>query len=278
MFLLVATVLTSAFGLIVKSAQHTRRNPVAVGFINYIFAAVAGGVVLFVDGEWHPDLATVIIGSLTGIFYVTAFWFLVIAIRQGGVAVTMAIVRLAILIPILCSILVWSEIPSTGQTIGIIFVCLALPFLSAGVGGNGATAINGTIWLIVALFVTTGFCHLSPKLLREVVPQGQITVYLFSLFGTSGLVSVFLIRWMRVPFHRRDYGHGILQGLCNLLGTFSIAMTLKYLPATFVFPFTSAAGVVLTTAAGTLVWKEKLGRSAYVGIALSIVALALVNG
>lgn len=241
-----------------------------------MFAGLAGAAILMLDPDWNPDLATILIGGVTGVFYVVAFWFLVIAVKQGGVAVTMAIVRLGVLMPILCSIFIWHESPSMIQTLGILMVCLSLPFLSIGVAGNNTT-LGSTAWLIGALFVATGFCHLSPKLFREVAPQGHETVYLASLFGVAGLLSFLFIKQQGIVLHRRDYGHGILQGGCNLLATFSLAMTLKYLPGTLVFPFTSAAGVAMTTAAATIVWKEKLGIYAYVGIALSILALVLIN-
>ncbi len=247
-----------------------------MGSINYMFAAVASGFILFADQAWHPDAATVLIGMATGVFYVVAFWFLVIAVRQGGVAITMAIVRLGVLIPILCSIFVWNETPSVAQTVGILFVCISLPLLSISVGGNDMS-LGRAVWLIGVLFVTTGFCHLSPKLFRELAPQGQETVYLFSLFSVAGVLSLAFIKNQGIPVQRRDYGHGILQGICNLLGTYSIAMTLKYLPGTYVFPFTSAAGVALTTAAATIFWKEKPGLYAYLGIALSIISLVLIN-
>ena len=268
--------LASVFGLVVKSAQHTGRNPLAVGSINYMFAGLAGGAILILDSSWNPDLATILIGGITGVFYVVAFWFLVIAVKQGGIAITMAIVRLGVLVPILCSVFIWHESPSMIQTVGILLVCLSLPFLSVGVSGKD-TSLGSTVWLIGALFVATGFCHLSPKLFREVAPQGQETVYLASLFGVAGLLSFLFIRQQGIILQRRDYGHGILQGACNLLATFSLAMTLKYLPGTLVFPFTSAAGVAMTTAAATIVWKEKLGIYAYVGIALSVLALILIN-
>jgi len=275
-FLILATGLTSVFGLVVKSADHTGRNPVSVGSINYMFAAIASGLILLADQAWQPDAATVLIGAATGVFYVVAFWYLVIAVRQGGVAITMAIVRLGVLIPILCSIFIWYETPSVAQTVGILFVCISLPLLSIGVAEN-KMSLGSTIWLIGMLFVTTGFCHLSPKIFRELAPQGDETVYLFSLFSVAGVLSLIFIKKQGIPLQRRDYGHGILQGICNLLGTYSIAMALKYLPGTFVFPFTSAAGVALTTAAATIIWKEKLGLYAYVGIALSIIALVLIN-
>ncbi|MDP7236179.1 MAG: hypothetical protein QGI34_05540, partial [Candidatus Latescibacteria bacterium] len=40
LFLIAATLVTSCFGLVLKSAHHTGRNPVAVGSLNYIIGAV----------------------------------------------------------------------------------------------------------------------------------------------------------------------------------------------------------------------------------------------
>jgi drug/metabolite transporter (DMT)-like permease len=268
----------SSFGLILKSAHHTGRNPVTVGCLNYIAGAVFASLILLYDPGWRLEGVTVLIGAATGVFYVVSFWFLVQAIIQAGVAVTMAIVRLSVLAPILCSIFIWDEVPSFGQTVGILFVCIALPFLSTGVNQTGALSFGRAGWLIGALLLTTGFCSLSPKLFSEMASQGQTPLYLFSLFGVAAVMSLVYLRIRRIAVYRREYGHGILQGLCNTLGASSMVLTLKYLPGTVVFPITSASGLVLTTAAATLIWKERIRPPAYVGIGLTLIALILVNG
>ena len=278
LFLITATLVTSCLGLILKSAQHTGRNPVAAGSLNYIIGAGFSGLALLFDPDWSWNLVTVLIGGVSGVFYVVAFWFLVRAIMEGGVAVTLAIIRLSVLIPILCSIFIWSEIPNVAQTIGIIVVCIALPFLSLGVGGQGVErTLKGTIWLVGALFVTTGMCHLSPKVFSEMAPQGQMSLYLFSLFFVAAIMSALYIRFKPVQVRRQDYGYGILLGAINVSGTWLLAITLQILPGTIVFPVTSALGLAVTTSAAVLIWKEQIRRPAYVGIGLTFIALILVN-
>lgn|GEM_PF-824340 len=274
--LTLSVLLTSVFGLIIKSAHHTGRNPIAVGGLNYIAAAILGGLYLFFDSQWRMDEITVLIGVGTGLFYVVSFWFLARAVARNGVAVTMALVRLSVLAPILCSIFIWDEIPTFAQTVGIVFVCLAFPFLSLG-GPQGHGALSGGWWLIAALFVATGFCNLSPKVFSELAAPEQIPLYAFALFGTSAVASLVYFRTAGIRVDRNEYGHGIVQGTCNILSAATMIWALKYLPGTIVFPVTSAAGLVITTAAATLFWKEQLRTPAFVGIGLTLVALVLVN-
>lgn len=277
LFLIAATLVTSCFGLILKSAHHTGRNPVAVGSLNYIVGAVFSGLALLFDPGWSWSLTTVLIGGVTGVFYVVAFWFLVRAIMNGGVAVTLAIIRLSVLIPILCSIFIWSEIPNAAQTVGILVVCMALPFLSLGVGQAADMTVKGTAWLVGALFVTTGMCHLSPKVFSEVAPQSQMALYLFSLFSVAAVMSALYIRFKPVQVRRHDFSYGIIQGAVNVAGTWLLVLTLKFLPGTIVFPVSSALGLAMTTSAAVLIWKEQIRRPAYVGIGLTFIALVLVN-
>lgn len=279
MLLALTTLLSSVFGLVVKSAHHTGRNPIAVGGLNYVAAALLGGLFLFVDTEWEWDSLTLLLGFATGVFYVVAFWFVARSVVEAGVAITMAIVRLAVVAPIACSIFIWNEIPSAWQTAGILLVCLALPFLSLGANsGQSKVRLRTTIWFIGALFVTTGFCSLSPKVFSELSTERQMPLYVFSLFVTAALVSLVFFRIKRIPIFRRDYVHGLVQGACNILSAVTMVMTLKYLPGTLVFPVTSASGLILTTAAATLIWKEQLHNRVYIGIGLTVIALVLVNG
>ena len=279
LLLALTTLLSSIFGLVVKSAHHTGRNPIAVGGLNYVAAALLGGVFLFLDTEWEWDHLTILLGIATGVFYVVAFWFVARSVVQGGVAITMAIVRLSVVAPIACSIFIWNEIPSGLQTAGIVLVCLALPFLSVGTGdGQPAVRLRNTLWFIGALFVTTGFCSLSPKVFSELSTERQMPLYVFSLFATSALVSLVFFRIKRIPILRRDYAHGFVQGACNILSAVTMVMTLKHLPGTLVFPVTSASGLILTTAAAILIWKEQLRGRVYIGIGLTVIALVLVNG
>ena len=269
--------MTSCFGLILKSAHQNGHNALAVGSLNYGAGAVISGLLMLADPDWVWQWTTVVVGAVSGFFYFVAFRYLIQALLQGGVAVTLAIVRLSVLIPILCSIVIWYEIPNLTQTAGIITVCIALPLLTLGVGRQSELSLRGVAWLVGALFITTGICHLSPKVFSELAPQSQMPVYLFCLFAVSGIMGLIYI-WNK-PIRTRlpDVRWSVLLGACNVAGTWLLVLTLKHLPGTVVFPFVSAVGLVITTLVAILYWKEQVRGPAFVGIGLTLVAVVLVN-
>ncbi len=275
--LITATVVTSCFGLILKSAHQNGRNPLAVGSLNYAAGALFSGLLMLTDSGWVWHGTTVLIGAASGVCYFVAFYFLIQALLQGGVAVTLAIVRLSVLIPILCSIVIWYEIPNLQQIAGIATVCVALPLLTLGLGRQTNLSLRGVAWLVSALFVTTGFCHLSPKVFSELAPQSQMSLYLFSLFAVSGVMGLCYIWYKPIRASLPDVRWSFLLGACNVVGTWLLVLTLKFLPGTIVFPFVSSVGLVITTLVAILYWKEQVRRLAYVGIGLTLVAVVLVN-
>ena len=248
-----------------------------MGSLNYGAGAVISGLLMLADPGWVWHGTTVVIGAASGVFYFVAFYFLIQALLQGGVAVTLAIVRLSVLIPILFSIVIWYETPNLPQIAGIIAVCIALPLLTLGVGRQSDLSLRGVAWLVGALFITTGFCHLSPKAFSELAPQSQMSLYLFSLFAVSGIMGLCYIWYKPIRARPPELWWSVLLGACNVAGTWLLVLTLKFLPGTVVFPFVSAVGLVITTLVAILYWKEQVRRLAYVGIGLTLVAVVLVN-
>ena len=271
------TVVTSFFGLILKAADQKGHNSIAVGSLNYSSGAIFSSILLLTDSGWEWHWNTVFIGSISGVFYFVAFCFLIRTLLQGGVAITLAIVRLSVVIPILFSIVIWHEIPNSLQILGIVTVCLALPFLSLGLGRQASRPVRGVLWILVALFITTGFCHLSPKVFSELAPQSQMSLYLFSLFVVSGVMGLVFIWTKSIQISFYDVQWSCLLGAINVAGTWLLVVTLKVLPGTIVFPFVSAGGLVLTTIVAILYWKEDVRVLSYIGIGLTLIAVVLVN-
>ncbi|WP_249872378.1 DMT family transporter [Oceanobacillus saliphilus] len=61
------------------------------------------------------------------------------------------------------------------------------------------------------------------------------------------------------------------------LAFYLLAKTLRYLPLGVVYATWSGAGTILTTIAGVLIFKEKINKQAYIGIALLTVGLLMMN-
>ena len=75
----------------------------------------------------------------------------------------------------------------------------------------------------------------------------------------------------------RDYPPGLVLGALNVLINLFLLGALEQLPGAIVFPVSSAGGVLLVTVSSAFLWRERLGRAALSGVAVSIVALILIN-
>ncbi len=252
---------------------------------------------------------------LAGVGYVVSYFLLLAVVKQDGISVTMAVVRLSVMIPVVFSIFYWREQRNLYQISGIILVCLSLPLLSqnrpprqtmkgkpltppppprpsprpplpkeTGVWGEGMRSIGGVRgifqhanFLILVLFLLTGWCALSTKAFVQVSPQDAREIFLLFLFGTAaviGIVPLLLFRTVPTP---RDILPGTLLGLCNIFGNHFLLIALSGLPGMIVFPIASSSGVVLNTLFAVTVWHERLRRPVIVGIAISVLALVLIN-
>jgi len=313
--LIVQIIFSTAFGLIMKDAQTRGRNLLAVGAVNYTVAAIAAALLVLRAGNFEWSIATLMVGLFGGITYVVSYFLLIPAIRLSGISVTIAVVRVSVLVPILFSIFYWNEKPNLYQVAGVILVCLSLPLLSnvvclvptkasitngiaeykANKKPNNASHENkskiASLLLIFALFVFTGGCGLSAKAFYEFSPDSQRSIFLTFLFGTAAAIGISALIFQNIVGEKheknalftnsipgiRDIVPGIFLGMSNIVGNHFLLLALKGLPGMIVFPVSSSMGVILTTLVAMTVWREKLPRPAMAGIVTAVIAVVLIN-
>lgn len=283
LFLLVATVFSAGFGLIVRWAQMRRANLWAVGALNYVTASLFHLTRSFITRLGPPSPPTVTIGILGGIAYVSAYLMFFPFVARRGVSVATAVIRLGVVLPVLVSMLLWDERVGTIQGIGIVLALAALPLLTtksspeAPLHHPASRLRTGDIVTLGALAITNGLCMLSVRGYEESGVQGEASLFLGFLFGTAAIVGC--IAWFahRAPSSPRDLLPGILLGLCNALANLALVASLQELPGMLVFPFYSAVGVLFTALFARLAWQEHLQRLERIGMAITLMAVVLVN-
>lgn len=275
--LILATTFSAGFGLIVRHAQGRRCNMWAVGALNYATAALVNLGLQVAAGDLQPQLPTVVIGTLGGLSYVIAYFVLFELMSIRGVAISTAVVRMAVLVPVIASVAWWGERPTPAQGAGTALALVALPLLginrSQGVGGVRRRAVG----LLLALFVLNGLNLLALRAFRETGIEGESSLFLALLFGTAAVVSA--AAWYR---HRegtalRDLVPGLALGANNALGNVAMVAALQELPGFLVFPFHSAVGLAMSVAAARLAWNERVNRLETAGIAVALTAAVFIN-
>lgn len=276
--LLLATCFSAGFSLVVRHAQGKRCNLWAVGAINYLTATTFHLLRAAAGEGFRPDVSTLTWGLITGIFYVNSYGLMLPFMRLKGVAISMAVSRLAVLVPIIGAILFWAEPATNLQVAGASLAVVSLPLLGFGQASKGERVPLQAGILMVSLLLSNGLGMLTIEAFHQGGVRGQDSLFLAALFGAAAIISSLV--W----FFRKRQGSslidvlpGLLLGLCNALSNLSLVGALDRLPGIVVFPFYSAVGVVLTVIFARLLWQERINRLESLGIFLAVGAVVFIN-
>ena len=276
--LLIATLLAAGFGLIISWAQRGQRNLYAVGAINY---ALAMGLHLVAHartgGGWAPMPGTLWIGILGGIAFVTGCLLLFPAMSLRGVSISTAMLRLAVVVPMLVGWLFWSETLSALPALGAVLAMASLPLLTLRPGEGLAGLRSRGVVLLLALFLVNGGCMLAVRAFSQTGIAGQASLFLAILFGMATLIAAAFWWPHRQGTAWRDLPPGLLLGLSNAVASVALVAALEQLPGLLVFPFYSSVGMIVTVVFARLVWGERINRLELGGIGLAVVAVVLAN-
>lgn len=291
MIFLVLAVFSNAFVNIGLAQAARRQYPIRqLLCFNYLTAALLAGMALALQrptlypvqfrlflqaltGRAASGTGTsfaVFFGALTGVFYVVTILAVHAGVRSCGAGVTTMYQRLGILVPILCSALLWGEIPSPLQLAGLVMAILVM------VGQRGH-ASQGTSRLPFLVFLLGGIVEFTGKLFQKSAPETDRPLFLFVVFLTC---LVLVLCFGSHPAEKFSSGAalvGVLTGVPNLLSPFFTMKALEVLSPGIVYPTISVGSIAVVTAADAWVFHRSLCRREKITLALIALCLVLVN-
>jgi len=267
--------------------------------VNYA-AAVGVATLLFEMGgrslEGSVSLSPALFGLAggVGVLLITGFFLLSYATDVAGMSLAIGVMRVSVVIPFLASWLVWDEVPSGAQGVGMGLAAVAF-FLIAQKhrgpastrGADGASVpldrVDWHAFLVLALtFCAGGGVDLSMKAFEEGFGGGSSRVlFLLLAFGAAFLVGLAVVMGRGIRQGRwpgpAAVGWGTLLGVVNYGSLEFLLRAIAELPGPFVFPANNIAIMILAATLGVAIWGERLSRANYAGLALAVVALILLR-
>lgn len=305
--LALAVACSVAIGLIFKHAGRQQMDRTALLTVNYA-AAVAVATGLLLAGERSVAAGLTFSGGLlalgagTGALLIAGFFVLAWATEEAGMSLAMGVMRLSVIIPFLASWLVWKEVPTLAQILGLCLAAVAFllmaykrpaphpvpastPEGSANIGSTGRlmTGIDWRATGVLALtFCLGGAVDVSMKAFEEGYGAANSRVlFLLMAFGMAFVIGTTIV--VRQGLREGGWptgqtlGWGVLLGIINYGSLEFILRAIDALPGPFVFPANNIAVMVLAAGLGVYVWGEHLSRANYVGLVLAIGALLLLG-
>ena len=293
--LALAVACSVAIGMIFKHTGPQAIDRTALLTVNY---AVAGGVALLIialggretGGGLGLSAGLLMLGGGVGALLIAGFYLLAYATDVAGMSLAVGVTRVSVVIPFLASWLVWSEVPSVAQGMGMILAAAAF-FLIARkhrppTEGEEGALLDGVDWyafgVLLLTFCSGGAVDLSMKTFEEGFGAANSRVlFLLLAFGVAFLIGAVIVavRALRLGHWPtgRAVGWGVVLGVANYGSLEFILRAIAELPGPFVFPANNIAIMVVSAIVGVYGWNERLSWANQAGLGLAVLALILLR-
>ena len=301
--LILAVLCSASIALLFAKSERMGLNRYAVTAVNYAVAVLVGvslgagsgafavrswslkaflgeiGLVIGAGhGQFSPAAAPVwalMVGIVSGGICAGSFLLYQHSVRRNGPALSGMFGKLGILLPVILSLLVWRDLPTAIEWLGIGLAlgALLLPSLSRSTGLRP----QGSLLLLVLLFLAMGAGEFSNKLFQAFAPQAQSAVFLSVVFSVAFVGSLVLLLVRGGGVGKRDLLMGLAVGVPNLLSSWFLIRALDEIKAAVAFPLYSVGGMSLIALGGVLLLRERLSRYDVLGLLTAAVALVLLS-
>jgi len=130
-YILFRVLLQNVFQHAIRFGQARGIPVIGLALINYGFAAFFCLGLAFLDGGPGFSRPTLLYGGIAGVAYLVCLLMIPPAMLGSGVAITGAVLQLAVLLPVAHAMAVFGERPSAAQAAGLLLAIGALVVLSA---------------------------------------------------------------------------------------------------------------------------------------------------
>jgi drug/metabolite transporter (DMT)-like permease len=279
-YLLLTVLFSTLFGVGLKLSEAKGRDRMVVAFFNY----AAGVVMAFVfwisplaESPMKLSLFTFYAGLAAGAAWVAGLLTMMISIRASGIALTTAISRLSVVVPMAACVLLWGETMKAMEGIGAALAVGAVLLLGSRAAQRKGRITSQGIILLFCLMVAQSMAQITLKIFERYCPGDEVPGFILILFLAGTLLTGAWIGIRGNKVRRGDIVFGVLVGLPNLLTGAFQTLALLQVKGTIVFPVTNVGSVLLLSLLGLLIWKEKLGRRGLIGILLTLLGLLLIH-
>jgi len=262
------------------SLSYKQIAPAFVSFWTGLLGLVLAAVGLF-TGSFSAGRTTLLLGCLAGAFFALAAYLYIKALATGPFIWTTLLMNMSSFVPVVVSLLFLGEVMSLLQFFGILLIVTVVILMVFGKKGEGkAFSLR---WLVTAIFMTlsNGGIGSVLRVQHHVSADMQTLPYLSTLFLSASAISFVLYLFVRekgekVPWKvcvPPAFGLVLAIGLVNLFQV----LIMEYVDAVVQFPVATGGGILFSSLAGILLYKEKLTIQFLVSLVLVFVGVVLLT-
>ena len=274
--LLVATVCAAMMSTVMRLSEGRVRSRIAMLAVNYFTCTLLTGLTIgfaAAPASYAGMPRTLGMGLINGGFYVSALLAMQYNIPKNGVVLPAVFSKTgALMVPLVCSIFLFGEIPGAWQTVGAVLAVAGILLMNYS---RGSTA--GSKAALFLLLLMEGLSSSMSKVYREVGADALSDHFLLYTFISASVICILLIMARKERIARKEILFGALIGIPNFVGSRLVLIALKTLPAIIVYPFRSVGSIVLVTLIGLFLFREHLSKRQLAAMAVILTAMVMLN-
>jgi drug/metabolite transporter (DMT)-like permease len=279
-FILLSSACSVLIAHFLKVTEFKKLSTTRVLTVNYIVASLVaflspGGAKIGFDFSQAWPAVTLAVG--VGLIFIANFFVYSKSVSKNGVGISVAAMRMSLLIPVLLSTIWYLEVMSWNQWIGFLLVIIAL-FLLLPNKRSMLREPKSAAWLLVLLFLGTGVGDGSLKVFEvefsSYVSKEQFMGTVFLSATAIGLMAMVIQK--EFSFSMKEIGMGILVGIPNLYSAIFLIQALEVMNGAIVYSVVNVLTVLGATTLGKIRWGDIVTPLQWVGIGASILSILLL--
>ena len=207
-----------------------------------------------------------------GILLPSVFIIMSKAVEFAGIVRSDAAQRLSLFLPILAAFLIFHETLSQSKVVGIVLAFVGLFCLLSKPNQQSAVDFRGILGLVGVWF---GYGIIDILFKQVAKSGGAFPTTLFIAFSLAACIMFIYLLFKRTQWNVASVVGGIILGVLNF---FNILFYIKAHQSfgsnpTLVFAGMNIGVICLSTITGALIFKEKISKVNWLGIAFSLCAI-----
>lgn len=272
--LILAMLCSAMVSIIMREGSADGRKPLLL--VNYITCTAAS--LCFLGGPPQGSGMGIAagFGVLGGVLYLGAFLLLQYSVKENGITLSSAFMKLGVIVPTALGFALFHEQAGPLRALGIALTVAAIAVLSRD--GDPASTGRGTrLWTLIALMLCGGMADGLSKFYAAYGVQALEGYFLCFVFACAGLLCAGLCLLERQRPAGRDWLFGLLLGIPNYFSSRFLLKSLAALPASIAYPAFSCGTILLAALAGGVLFHERVSRRQWLALGLVLAALILLN-
>ena len=279
LYLLLAIASSALISIIMRLSERYVKNEMGMFMANYAVCMVLSYLYMpdksFLSVMEEPGNGfTWILGIISGILYLVSFVFMKKNMVKNGIVMTSTFMKLGVLVPTLMAVVIFREMPRGTQVLGFVLAVLGIVVMY----GEKQTTNNtlNRVWLLLLLFLS-GLTDAMANIFDELGNKSFKDMYLLITFAIALLIAAVLTFRGGARVACKDMIIGVLIGIPNYYSARFLLLALGSVEAVLVYPMYSVTTIIVTTVAGIIIFREKIGKKKLLALSVILLSMILLN-